>query len=120
MSQAPKNKEENPNYESKDSDLSDLDSLFSSPTQGYKEPDSAYHRAWILLRETKELTLSLKDPRSERTIREAIIEYKKKDPYKDPLLRLKIKKGFNPETKKYELRFSLYKVTRSHKNFFNI
>ena len=118
MSQDPKDKNEE--NKSDNSDLSDLDSLFSSPTQGYKEPDSAYHRAWVLLRETKELTLSLKDPRSERTIREAIIEYKKKDPYKDPLLRLKIKKGFNPLTKKYELRFSLYKVTRSHKNFFDI
>ena len=98
----------------------DLDSLFASPTAGYREPDSPYHRAWCLLKATGELTLALKDPRSEKTVREAIIEYKKKDPFKDPMKKLKIKKGFNPETKKYELRFSLYKVQRFHKNFLDL
>lgn len=45
---------------------------------------SKYRDAWLALKRDKKLTLVITDPRRERTIRKAIIEYKKFDDSKSP------------------------------------
>lgn len=85
-----------------------------------KEPNSPYHQAWLQLKESGNLILALNDPTSEKTVRAAIIEYKKKDKTKNPRLRLKITKKINPSSKKLELHFQTYEANRASDTFFNL
>lgn len=50
---------------------------------------SKYAQAWAILKEYKEVSLVLDNPRTEKTIRAAITEHKKLDKFKNPLERIK-------------------------------
>ncbi len=79
---------------------------------------SKYAQAWAILKEYKEITLVLDNPRAEKTIRNAIVEHKKLDKSKNYLERIKtsreIKEG------KLVLHFRLVPSIRRSAEFFDL
>lgn len=79
---------------------------------------SKYAQAWEILKEYKTLTLTLDNPRVERTVREGVIKYKKLDKTKNPLERIKVKKTLADG--KLQLHFTLVPTTRWRLEYFDL
>lgn len=95
-------------------DLSDLIPT-PSPTRIYY---SKYQEAWEILKKTKTLSLSIADPKTERTIRKAIIERKKLDKDKDPLERISVRKEIKDG--QLVLNFTLSPAIRWRSDFYDL
>lgn len=78
---------------------------------------SKYAQAWAILKQYKKLSLTLENPRIEKTIRAAIRSQKKLDPSRELLERIQVKKEII--NGKLVLHFSLIPSVRRRAEFFD-
>ena len=78
---------------------------------------SKYAQAWAILKETKSLTLTLTNPRVERTIRKAMVEHKKLDQTRNLLERIHVTREISGDN--LLLHFKLKPYIRQRDDFYD-